>query len=153
MEQTKYKFNPFDFINNREKSIEPTIDELENFNNFSTMTYLSMFPRYTEIANRIFNTMQFSKLSKQHQCIAYTSLNGNHFPYVQYIKKGSSSKKVPKETIEKLCKLFNSTFKEVSRMIDDKFIDIDKALDLYAEYYEPNTLISNKTGKLLKKKS
>lgn len=153
-EEKKYKFDCFKFISNRKMGIPPSDDELNNFGNFMACAALSMYREYAEDATR-FNTIQFSKLTKFQQCMAYTSLDGfnkldpRRPDFRPWLKKGSKTEvKITKELLSKICKVLKCSAKDAKDIIRNKFINLDELLYLYAEMYDPASLVSLKSGKV-----
>lgn len=144
-----YKFDPFKFLVNRELGVTPTNEDYVYFNNFITCAALSMHPKFSKTALHT-NTIAFGRLPKKIQCEAYMALNGNPFPYVPYLKK--STKKIPKEDIEMVAKIFEMSNNKAKDMIESGRLDMDKISSLYREVYAPQTIISEKTGKIVKPK-
>lgn len=143
-EKPKYRFDPFKFMNNRERAVPPTDEEFQYFNNYRCCSILGLHYRYLKVAD-LFNTMAFSKLTKRQQCLAYTSLDKHDIPFKTYLKTPPKTS----ETTEKISKMFNVNHKAAKIMIDNKFIDVEAALKLYSEKYELNDMIT-KTGKIKK---
>ncbi len=141
----QYKFDPFKFIANRQSSVPLTEDDFLNFSNFMPCAILSMNKNYSKFVEHL-NTIPFGRLSKRHQCLAYTSFDGASMPYREYLKV---AKKKVSEEVEKISILLDVSLKSAKYMVDYKTIDIDKALNLYQQVYEPETLIT-KTGKVKK---
>jgi hypothetical protein len=145
MEEKKYKFDPFKFIRDRAKSVPPTDLDFAYFNNHVCVNIISLHEKYISHALHM-NSIAFGRLSKKHQCLAYTSFNGKQFPYKEYI---SSSLSKSTEDTEKISELFKVSLKEAQEMIDYKTINVEKAIRLYSEIYEPEKLLT-KTGNLKK---
>jgi hypothetical protein len=78
--------------------------------------------------------------------MAYTAFNGANLPYKEYI---SGRMKKSSDEAEKLAKLFNISEREAEEMISFKTVNLEKAMRLYAEIYEPESLLT-KTGNLKK---
>lgn len=146
MAEEKYKFDPFKFINNRSSSIEPTEEDFNNFNNYMTLNVLSMHKEQLKNIESL-NNRNFAKLTKKQQCLAYTSFNGKYFPFKPYLK--SHKNQFKDDSMIKISKLLKLSVREILRRVRANSINVDEALLLYAEIYEPETLIT-KTGKVKK---
>lgn len=153
MEQSlekKYKFDPFKFVENRQYGVPPTQEDFDTFNNFMVAATVSMNRDHLDVIPKV-NSLAFSKLSKKHQCLAYTALDGKSFPFKPWLKSSKKEKDVSKEILIKIAKLFSCSLREARMYIEDGYFDLEEALDLYANRYERETLISSKTGNIKKR--
>lgn len=138
-----FKFDAFKFIENRQYGISPTKEDFANFGNFMCCACVSMNRDYLSLVPH-FNSMGFSKLTKEQQCLAYTSLDGKPFPRKQWLKGTKAEKAASKEDIRKICRLMDCSVREATSLMTDPWFDVEKAMRLYAERYEPSTLVNIK---------
>ncbi len=145
MEEKKYKFDGFKFMKDRAAGLPVSELDTINFSNFIPCNVVSLHKKFANHAIHL-NSIAFGRLSREHQCKIYEAFNGADLPYKEYIM---SSYRKNSTVSGKIAMLFNISIREAEEMIDLKTINIDKALRLYAELYEPETLIT-KTGNLKK---
>ena len=148
--EKKYKFDPFKFVTDRELSVPVTQEDFDVFGNYMVCATISMNRNYLKYIPNL-NSMAFSKLSKKHQCLTYTYFDGSRFPRCPWLKASKKEKEVSKDTVLKICKLFSCSVREAKIYLEDGYFDINTALDLYAERYERDILISSKTGNIKKR--
>ena len=146
------KFNPFDFLKNRTRSIPPSQEELDNFEPFMTQMALSMASGMEKVLENI-NTEAFFKLSKKQQCLMYTALDGYNLYGVWQKAKKKDKEAADKTLKEKIIKLFNCSDHQADNYLKYKLLDIDRLEGLYQQIYEPETIKVEKTKKKAKKKS
>lgn len=117
------RFNPFDFIQNRYKSIPPTDSEIEGFDLYMTNNVLSMSkdPCVPDVL-RITNTIKFSHLSKKQQCLAFTSLNGKYLAGKWVLPK-REKKEASKEFIDKVMLVLDCSHSEAQLMVKMNQVD------------------------------
>lgn len=148
--EKKPKFDPFKFVSDREISVSPTQEDFDVFGNFMVCRTISMNRNYLEYIPKL-NSMAFSKLSKKHQCMTYTYFDGSRFPRCPWLIATKKEKELSKDIVLKICKLFSCSVREAKMYIEDAYFDINAALDLYAQRYERDSLISSKTGNIKKR--
>lgn len=148
--EKKYKFDPFKFVTDREISVPVTQEDFDVFGNYMVCATISMNRNYLEYIPNL-NSMAFSKLSKKHQCLTYTYFDGSRFPRCPWLKASKKEKEISKDTILKICKLFSCSVREAKIYLEDAYFNIDEALDLYAQRYDRESLISSKTGNIKKR--
>lgn len=129
-------FNPFQFIENRQSSIEPTDNDIEHFNHFMAQRCLSMKPGYEVIANNM-NTDQFFALPRHIQCYAYTSFDGSYLKAKWKLSKKIKSEE-HKEMIKMVMKVLQCSRNDAECYLRHGNIDKEKIEEIYIKLYEPD---------------
>jgi len=139
-------FNAFTFIGNRQAGVDPTHDDIEQFNHFMAQRCLAMKKGYEAHANGM-NTDQFFALPKEIQCYAYTSFDG------QYLSaKWKLSKKATADTHNDMVKMVMAVLacsrNDAECYLRHGNIDKEKMEEIYIKLYEPeNIKFRKKKGK------
>lgn len=120
--------NPFDFMRNRKNSVEPTQMDKDGFDLYMGNLALSMTPGFGvfSVLEKT-NTMAFSQLRKNQQCMAFTSLDGNYIGGPWTLPK-KEYKMNTREYIEKIMFVFDCSRSEAESMLNSGHInkqDID----------------------------
>jgi hypothetical protein len=139
-------YNPFHFIRDRRKAIEPTPIDFEQFDNFMTSLVLSMRRDdaqldVTEMITQV-NSLEFSKLSKKQQCMCYTSLDGlNLYGKWAKPKKKKAGGNKHTDMVDKIMKVFDCSMNTAESYLKTDLIDEKELENTYAILYDPSSLI------------
>ena len=131
-------FDYFKFMKGRFSSVQPTEEDLKEFNLYMCQMVLSMDKRFLPHLQKI-NTISFFDLPKNIQCLAFTSFDGVNID-TSWKKAKASTKADRKDTIEKIMKVYNMSRNEADSCIKFKTIDLDELDDLYTRLFEPETI-------------
>lgn len=128
------KFNHFQFLKDRAQRIEPSEEDLAEFNLFMTQMALSMDKRFIDVCDRI-NTEQFYKLPKNIQCMAFTSFDGVSID-MRWKKAKAGSGKQRSDQIEMIMSVFNLSYNEAESCLNFGTVDMTEVEELYARLYD-----------------
>lgn len=141
------RFDFFDYLRNRKLCIPPSPEEKANFNLFMTIRSMSMAQGVNGILEKV-NTTAFTKLQKETQCMAFTSLDGKNLSGVWQLSKKTTKTETKKELKERITKLFNCSDNQADNYIKYNLVDTKKVNELYERIYEPELVkISKKKTK------
>lgn len=132
------KFNHFEFLKNRKFSIEPSPEDLKEFNLFMTQMALSMDSRYNNICDAL-NTEQFFKLPKNIQCLAFTSFDGVSFD-MRWKKAKAGSTKTIKDQIFMVMSVFDLSYNEADSCIKFGTVDMKEVEELHAKLFDNKSI-------------
>lgn len=126
-------FNHFEFLKDRQYAIEPSEDDLADFNLYMTQMALSMDSRFNHVCDAI-NTEQFFKLPKNIQCLAFTSFDGVVFD-MRWKKAKAGSTKAIKDQVSMVMEVFDLSYNEADSCIKFGTVDMKEVEELHAQIY------------------
>jgi len=131
-------FDSFLFLRDRASSIEPSVEQLANFDMYMTQMALSMSKPYKHVCNKT-NTRAFFGLPKDIQCLAFTTLDGKYL-YGKWNKSKRTASQERDEIIEKVIKLYDCSSNEAKSFLAHGLIDLDKMDELYTRIHDPDSI-------------
>lgn len=139
-------FNPFQFIENRQGSVEPSDNDIEHFNHFMAQRCLAMKQGFENTANAM-NTEQFFALPKNIQCYAYTSFDGQYLKSKWKLSKRAKSEE-HNDIVKKVMKVLECSRNDAECYLRYGNIDKEKLEEIYIKLYEPEKInFRKKKGK------
>lgn len=133
-------FDQFTFLRNREAKLPLTQEERETFTLWPTLVAMSMSKadNMPLILDKM-NTLGFSRLPKELQAVCITQFDGKKLSG-QWQKQKETSKKVKKEYILRICKIFDCSENDAKSAIDNNRYDENVINDLYERLYETENI-------------
>lgn len=132
------KFNHFDFIRDRRNGIEPSDEDMANFNLFMVQMILSMDNRYIDAWNAI-NTEHFFALPKKVQCLAMTTFDKVPLDTSWKKAKAGSTKKL-KDQILMVMEVFDLSYNEADSCIKFSTVDMNEVEELHAQLFDNKSI-------------
>jgi hypothetical protein len=137
------KFDAVDFLTTRRNKLPLSQDQLQHFQPFMVMKFVSMSSQFGSRDWKILmacNTLSWHRLPRDIQAMAWTTFDGRSFQGPWKLPKGGSGAKKDDSIIEKISVVYECSHNDAESMLNFKLIDIAKVESLYEKIADPDSI-------------